>query len=71
MNTMRQQRGEIKLQQETKIKRVQVNVNHIERKKKNKKTKQNKTREKKQKLRNRKFFILMLTSGVISLNGRG
>ena len=70
MNTMRQQRGEIKLQQETKIKRVQVNVNHIERKK-NKKTKQNKTREKKQKLRNRKFFILMLTSGVISLNGRG
>ena len=70
MNTMRQQRGEIKLRQETKIKRVQVNVNHIERKK-NKKTKQNKTREKKQKLRNRKFFILMLTSGVISLNGRG
>ena len=43
MNTMRQQRGEIKLQQETKIKRVQVNVNHIERKKK--KTKQNKREE--------------------------
>ena len=66
---MRQQRGEIKLRQETKIKRVQVNVNHIERKKNKKK--KNKTREKKQKLRNRKFFILMLTSGVISLNGRG